>query len=496
MQRQNLVPHGDTTLRLQQISTLLIREGNNGALYGHVLDAAIALMSSDMGSMQIFHSERGELRLLAQRGFHPQSAAYWEWVNLDSTTACGTALSAGCRVIQPDVEACDAGVGRTDLEEYRRSGIRAVQSTPLVSRSGRLLGTISTHWRNPHRPTERELQPLDVLARQAADLIERNEVETALRESREQFRRLASIVEFSDDAIISKNLDGIIQSWNKGAEQLFGYPAEEAIGKPVTILMPPERQSEERVILERIRRGDRVEHYETVRRRKDGSLINVSLSISPIRDAKGKIVGASKIARDITERKRNEEQISILAREAEHRAKNLLANVKAMVHLSQSETPDGLKEAIEGRIEALTNVHSLFVQSRWTGAELGSLIRQELSPYSRDGEVGIQIDGPTVILPPDGAQAIAVALHELATNAAKYGALSVAEGQVRVEWSRAADAQLVLRWTEAGGPPVSLPTRKGFGTNVMEAMIRGRVGGDVWLDWRAEGLVCEIVLPM
>src|SRR5215470_679788 len=280
MQRQNLVPHGDTTLRLQQISTLLIREGNNGALYGHVLDAAIALMSSDMGSMQIFHSERGELRLLAQRGFHPQSAAYWEWVNLDSTTACGTALSAGCRVIQPDVEACDAGVGRTDLEEYRRSGIRAVQSTPLVSRSGRLLGTISTHWRNPHRPTERELQPLDVLARQAADLIERNEVETALRESREQFRRLASIVEFSDDAIVSKNLDGIITSWNKGAERLLGYLAEEAVGKSVTMLFPPERLGEETAILEHLKRGDRIDHFETVRRRKDGSLIDVSLTIS------------------------------------------------------------------------------------------------------------------------------------------------------------------------------------------------------------------------
>jgi two-component sensor histidine kinase len=224
--------------------------------------------------------------------------------------------------------------------------------------------------------------------------------------------------------------------------------------QPGAILIPPERGHEEHAILSRIRRGDHVNHFETVRQRKDGTLIDISLTVSPIRRADGKVVGASGISRDITERKRTEAQVSILAREAEHRAKNLLANVEAMVRLSNSDTPDGLKEAIAGRIRALANVHSLFVRSRWAGAELGSLVKQELSPYSRDGEMRTQIDGPTVVLKPELAQAIAVALHELATNAAKYGALSVAEGRVRVEWSRAADGQLVLRWTEAGGPSI------------------------------------------
>jgi two-component sensor histidine kinase len=212
-----------------------------------------------------------------------------------------------------------------------------------------------------------------------------------------------------------------------------------------------------------------------------------------VRDANGKIVGASKIARDITERKRSEAQISILAREAEHRAKNLLANVTAMVQLSQADTPDGLKEAIQGRIRALASVHSLFAKSHWTGAELDSLVKQELSPYSRDGRT--RIDGPNVILEPELAQAIAVVLHELATNAAKYGALSGAKGQVRVEWSCVANGQLVLRWIEAGGPPVNPPARKGFGTRMIETMIRGHEGGDVRLNWHPEGLACEILLP-
>ena len=123
-----------------------------------------------------------------------------------------------------------------------------------------------------------------------------------------QITWLAWVVEFSEDAIISKNLDRIITSWNKGAERIFGYLPEEAIGKPITILIPPERQHEEDIIIERLWRGDRTEHFETIRRRKDGDLINVSLTISPVRDADGKAVGASMIARDITERKRSEER--------------------------------------------------------------------------------------------------------------------------------------------------------------------------------------------
>ena len=308
-------------------------------------------------------------------------------------------------------------------------------------------------------------------------------------------QRIASIVECSDDAILSKDLNGVITTWNRAAERVFGYSAEEVIGKPVTILIPPERQHEEPIILERIRRGERIEHYETVRMRKHGSRVEISLTVSPVKNAEGKIVGASKIARDITEQKGSQAQIAILAREAEHRAKNVLATVQAIVHLTQSDTPGGLKHAIEGRIQALANVHSLFVQSRWTGAELHTLVTQELSPYCEDGETRARIDGPNLVLEPDAAQTVAVTLHELATNGAKYGALSVPGGRVQVEWSCAPDRRLVLRWAETGGPRVKPPTRHGFGTRVMEGMIRGQLKGEMRFDWRAEGLACEIAIP-
>ena len=308
-------------------------------------------------------------------------------------------------------------------------------------------------------------------------------------------QRIASIVESSDDAIVSKDLNGVIINWNQGAERIFGYTAEEVVGKPITILIPPDRHDEEPSILERIRRGERVEHFETVRMRKHGSRVDISLTISPVKNAEGKIIGASKIARDITERKRSEAQIAILAREAEHRAKNVLATVQATVHLTQSDTPEGLKQAIEGRIQALANVHRLFVESRWEGADLHGLAQEELAAYSPGRETRVQIDGPSVLLEPNAAQAIAVILYELATNAAKYGALSVPNGQVRTEWSHEQNGQLVLRWTEKGGPPVEPPTRRGFGARVMENMVRGQFKGELKFDWHPEGLACEIVLP-
>ena len=323
--------------------------------------------------------------------------------------------------------------------------------------------------------------------------VTRNLYEARLAEQR--LHSLASIVETSDDAIVSKNLDGVITSWNKGAERVFGYSAAEAVGQPITIVIPGDRHGEERDILTRIRRGERIDHFETVRQRKDGSLIAVSITVSPVKNAEGKIVGASKIARDITEQKRNQEQIVTLAREAEHRSKNLLATVQATVMLSQSDTPEGLKKVIEGRIGALANVHSLFVQTRWIGADLSMIATQELAPYAEKNQRRVRVDGPPVLLEPNAAQVIAVTLHELATNAAKYGALSAANGQVDLKWSHDSNGQLHLRWTETGGPKVREPMRKGFGGRIIERMIVQQ-SGKARFDWRAEGLVCEITLQV
>ena len=318
-------------------------------------------------------------------------------------------------------------------------------------------------------------------------------VEAELHESEQRLRYLAAIVESSDDAIVSKNLDGIITSWNSGAERVFGYSAQEAVGQSIMMLIPRERSDEETTILSRIRSGERIDHFETVRQRKDGELIVVSLTVSPVKNARGEIVGASKIARDISEQKRSQEKIAMLAREAEHRSKNMLANVQAIVNLSRSDTPDGLKKAIEGRIRALANVHSLFVATRWSGADLSTIATQELSPYGT-AESRVRINGPYVLLAPDTAQTVAIGLHELATNAAKYGSLAVDTGRLDLTWSRKLDGALLLRWAESGGPKVAPPTRRGFGGRVIEQMV-AQLGGETQFNWHVQGLVCDITLP-
>ena len=154
------------------------------------------------------------------------------------------------------------------------------------------------------------------------------------------------------------------------------------------------------------------------------------------------------------------------------------------------------RQLIEGRINALANVHTLFVESRWTGAELHTLVTQELLPYRGKSEARVRINGPAVMLEPNTAQTIAISLHELATNAAKYGSLSAVDGHVEIAWSLAADGRLSLRWTEAGGPTVKPPTHRGFGTRIMEKMIGGQLGGEVRFDWRGQGLTCEIGLRL
>jgi len=184
----------------------------------------------------------------------------------------------------------------------------------------------------PHAFSAPEVEVALTLARQLGSAIARAAAETARRETERAAAQLVSIVESSDDAIISKNLNGIITTWNRAAERIFGYKAEEAVGQPVTLLIPPERHNEEPGIIARIRRGERIDHYETVRRRKDGSAIDISLTVSPMRDRNGVIVGASKIARDITDRKQAEAKL----RDSERRLQDLLTAIPAAIYTTDA----------------------------------------------------------------------------------------------------------------------------------------------------------------
>jgi PAS domain S-box-containing protein len=288
----------------------------------------------------------------------------------------------------------------------------------------------------------------------------------------ESDRRLAAIVETSTDAIVGKNLNGIVTSWNQGAERLFGHTAEEMIGRPIMLIIPPDRRSEEDAILGRIRRGERVESYETVRVRKDGAPVDISLTVSPVRDAEGRIIGASKIAHDITERKQAQARQELLTREIHHRTKNLFAVVDAVVARSFAgkRTVEEAETAVRHRLYSLAQTHVMLLDKEWEGADLGEIVRTEMEPYA--GRV--LIEGPSIMLNTQATQDFAMALHELATNAAKYGALSNQAGQVLITWSLSqlnGHGPFRFRWEERGGPPVSKPERKGFGSSVLEQVM-------------------------
>jgi PAS domain S-box-containing protein len=311
---------------------------------------------------------------------------------------------------------------------------------------------------------------------------------------------LAAIVESSDDAIVSKTLDGIVTSWNPAAERLFGYTAEEMIGRPIATLAAPDRENEMPAILESIRRGDKIDHYETVRRRKDGSLVDISLTVSPIRDETGRIVGASKIARDITLRKQLEERQRMLSAELSHRVKNLFAVVQVLAERSASKATSAAAslEAFRSRLQALNAAHTALIAENWDWVSLASLTQTALGPYLGVGD-RIRLDVRDLRLNPDFALTLALGLNELATNAAKYGALASPTGHItltaRVEAGENGD-ELRLVWQEDGGPAVDTPAVTGFGTSMLSQAIEYQHEGSVELDWRKEGLICRMTLPL
>jgi PAS domain S-box-containing protein len=310
---------------------------------------------------------------------------------------------------------------------------------------------------------------------------------------------LAAIVEGSDDAIASKTLDGIVTSWNRAAERLFGYTAAEMVGRPIAVLAAPGREAEMAMILERIRRGERVDHFDTVRRRKDGTLVEISLTVSPVRDGRGRIVGASKIARDVTERRAAEKRQRLLLGELNHRVKNTLAVIQGMARQTVSRT-DSVPEFVAtfaGRVRALAAAHELLVATGWRGAGLAALVRRALEPHAAEGQAVVAVGD--VVVPASLAQDLALTLHELGTNAVKYGALSRPGGHVTVEGgvTGVADGrELRLVWRETGGPPVARPARPGYGTLLLSQTITYGRSGEVELDWRREGLVCTIRVPL
>jgi len=324
------------------------------------------------------------------------------------------------------------------------------------------------------------------------DITERKRSEVALA-------RLASIVESSVDAIIAMSPDGLITTWNEGAARMYGYTQEEAIGGPLSFVMPADKRDKLQAVLDRGRRLRIATPIELERVTKDGRKLIVASTVSPIRDRGGKLIAVSAIERDVTPQKQAEERQRMLLAELNHRVKNTLATVLSLLRqsLRHAVSIKEFSQAFDGRIRALAKSHDLLAASSWAGADLEVLVVTALAPYRERGDRVI-VSGDAVTLNAPAALLLGMILHELATNAAKYGALSNERGQIEVSWTKSARTKrLVLTWAERNGPRPAEPGKdKGFGLTLIERGLAHELKGEASFEFREGGIRCSLDMPL
>jgi PAS domain S-box-containing protein len=282
--------------------------------------------------------------------------------------------------------------------------------------------------------------------------------------------------------------------WDEGQFRIFGVDPQsfEVTTANIQALLHPEDVAKIRRAIAKLGNGERSYEAEFRINRPDGEVRWCVGTAAATVDRGDRVVRVSGVTVDITERKQAEERQALLAREVDHRAKNALTLAQSIVRLTQGENIKAYVQAVEGRINALARVHTVLSLSSWQGAEIRRLLDQELAPYSMASQ--IRFSGSEIHLQPAMAQTLALALHELATNSAKYGALSTSSGRLSVGWDIQRDA-LVVVWDETGGPRVQRPTSRGFGTSVI-ASIESQLRGQALFDWRPEGLLCRLSVPL
>src|SRR5262245_60567757 len=320
----------------------------------------------------------------------------------------------------------------------------------------------------------------------------------ALQASERHFHMLVQGVK--DYAIYTLDPQGHITSWNSGAEYIEGYREEEIIGQHFSRFYTPEDQQSglPTAALKQAKQKGKYE-AEGWRVRKDGSRFWASVVVNAIVSKEGALIGFAKIVRDITERKQAEEHQGLLVAELDHRVKNILAQVVVVAVSTRqgSHSIDGFLRSLDGRIQSMAATHTLLSKSGWQSVGIDALVRNQLAPYATD--TNMTISGTDIMLTAPETRAVAKVLHELATNAAKHGALSSPGGRVLVNWDRKSNgdgANLSLVWQELDGPTVKSEAQSGYGTNLIRNLIPHELGGKVDLVFASDGVSCRIEIPI
>jgi two-component system CheB/CheR fusion protein len=332
----------------------------------------------------------------------------------------------------------------------------------------------------------------------ARDISERLRAEQAGRASE---RHLAQLIAQTTVGIAETDFQGRFLRVNPAYCELVGRSAEELAGMRKHDITHPDDVPVYLQRLQALLAGGPPFRIEKRYLRPDGSEVWVDNSVSAIIGSDGKPERVLAVLQDISERRRAAEHQQLLLGELNHRVKNTLASVQAIALQTMAGAPslDGFKTAFLERLHALSNTHNLLANDAWNGVDLREIVLAELAPYRRDGSSRTTLAGAALTLEPKAALALSMALHELATNAGKYGALSEPQGRVAVEWdTRVVDGQawLRLQWTERGGPAVTPPTRRGFGTRLINEGLAFELGGEVTLAFEPEGVTCRIDVPL
>ncbi len=401
------------------------------------------------------------------------------------------ALRTGVPLVIEDI----ATDPRTSADQARLA-FEAIDTSAAITASlvkkGRMVAAVYVHNRESRSWDAAEVQLVQDVAERIWAEVARARAEAEARSSEERYRR---IFEQASDLIITCSLDRQITSANPAVARALGLSREQLIGRTTSDLVLPEFRGISTEMLERKLEDGANTRYEVQVQGAGGKPLNVEINSGLTFDERGAPIEIHVVGRDITERKRWEAHQQLLVGELNHRVKNTLSIVQSLSHQTfRPDTPPAEAiTAFEGRLQALAAAHNLLTRENWEAASIGDIVDGALSPFCTGDRCGR--DGPEVRLPPQTAVSLALALHELATNAAKYGALRPEGGQVSVRWTYG-KGMLALCWRESGGPPVSAPTRRGFGTRMLERALARELGGSVVLRYEPSGVVCEIDAPV